>query len=253
MRRIVLTLAAAAAFTFATALPVASVGLTDVTVNCDDGTSFSATVDLDTLTGLTNSIEAMTLFPADLSCSLIQMPAYRALGGVASAWPGGGFIVGGGRFQAGCPGGLLGGGLYWVNFAVSAHTEGDLAGDTRGGTFNLTVPAGQCVGPSHITTKPTCLAINAEFGTPPLGAYYAWLRSTITQASGGWSGTEGQELGSAWKDTGNPGQQLPNNPDREADSPQSSCPSTVYPGTPNPDGAESHPIPNGNVTIHPTQ
>ncbi len=246
MRRVILTLAAAAALTFATALPVASFGLTDVTVNCDDGTSFTATVDLATLDGLTSAIESMTLYPADLSCTLIQAPAFRALGGVASAWPGGGFIVGGGRFQAGCPG-LLGG-LYWVNFAVSAHTEGDAAGATRGGTFNLTVPAGQCVGPSHITTKPTCLKINAESGPPPLGAWYAWLRSTVTQASGGWSGTEGQDLGSGWKDTGNPGQQL--SPDREADSPSSSCPDD---GDPDPNGPASHPILNGNVTIHPTQ
>src|SRR6266508_6642323 len=83
MRRIVLTLAAAAVLTFATALPVASFGLTDVTVNCDDGTSFSATVDLATLTGLTDAIQSMTLYPAELSCALIQAPAYRALGGIA--------------------------------------------------------------------------------------------------------------------------------------------------------------------------
>lgn len=247
MRRAVLTLAVAATMTLATALPVASFGLTDVSVSCDDGTSFTSTVDLDTLSGLTDAIQSMTLYPAGLSCTLAQSQAFHALGGIASAWPGGGFIVGGGRFQAGC-GGLLGG-VYWVNFAVSAHTEGDAAGATRGGTFNLTVPADQCVGPSHLTSKPTCLKINAESGPPPVGAWYAYMRSTVTQGSGGWSNTVGTEIGSGWKDTGNPGQQL--SPDREADSPNSSCPAD---GTPNPDDSFiSHAILNGNVTIHPTQ
>src|SRR5437867_10545720 len=206
MRRAILTLVSVAAFTLAAALPVASTGLTEVTVNCDDGTSFTDTVDIATLSALTDAIESMTLYPAGLSCTLNQTPVFRALGGVASAWPGGGFIVGGGRFQAGCPG-LLGG-LYWVNFAVSAHTVGDAAGDTRGGTFNLTVPAGQCVGESHLTSKPTCLKINAESGPPPVGAWYAYLRSTVTEASGSWSGAVGSSFGSGWRDNGNPGQQL---------------------------------------------
>jgi hypothetical protein len=247
MRRVLLALAAAATLTLATALPVASFGLTDVTVSCDDGTSFTGTVDQDTLDGLTNAIQSMVLFPANLSCALTQLPAFRALGGVASAWPGGGFIVGGGRFQAGCPGPL--GGLYWVNFGLSAHTEGDAAGATQGGTFNLTVPAGQCVGPSHLTSKPTCLKINAESGPPPQGAWYAWLRSTVTEGSGAWSNTVGSEIGSGWRDNGNPDKQLA--PDREADSPSSSCPAD---GTPDPnDPYISHPIVNGNVTIHPAQ
>ena len=41
MRRVTLTLAAVMVLTFATALPVASSGLTDVTVSCDDGSSFT--------------------------------------------------------------------------------------------------------------------------------------------------------------------------------------------------------------------
>ena len=245
MRRLFIGSVVGLLLMLATALPVASTGLTEVTVSCDDGSSFTETVDIDTLGGLTDAIQAMTLFPAGLTCALAQTPVYSPLGGMASAWPGGGFIVGGGRFQAGCPG-LLGG-LYWVNFAVSAHTVGIEAGDTRGGTFNLTVPAGQCVDQRHLTSKPTCLKIDAEHGTPPEGAYYAYLRSTVTEASGGWSGAVGSDIGSGWKDTGNPAHQL--SPDREADSPSWSCPAN---GTPDPDDPFiSHPILNGNVTIHP--
>jgi len=247
MKQLILGIVAAVVLMCATALPVASTGLTEVTMACSDGTSFTETVDVATLDGLTQAVQAMTLFPAGLSCSLATMPVFSPLGGMATAWPGGGFIVGGGRFQAGCPGPL--GGLYWVNFAISAHTDTDFAGSTRGGTFNLTVPAGQCVDQRHITSKPTCLAIDAEHGTPPDGAYYAYVRSTVTEASGGWSGTVGTDIGSGWKDTGNPGHQL--SPDREADSPQTSCPTN---GTPNPDDPFiSHPIVDGNVTIHPTQ
>src|SRR5207249_731946 len=182
MRRVTLTLAAVMVLTFATALPVASSGLTDVTVSCDDGSSFTATVDADTLEGLGQALEAMALFPAGLNCSLAAVPLILPLGGVASAWPGGGFIVGGGRFQAGCPGmPLL---SFWVNFAVSAHTDSVAAGDTRGGTLNFTIPAGQCVGPSHLTSKPTCLTIDAETGTPPEGFYRPYLWSHVTQTSG---------------------------------------------------------------------
>jgi hypothetical protein len=245
MRRILGAFCAAIVLTLATTLPVAGSGLSDVTVSCNDGSSWSATVDGDTLAGIADSLQAMALFPAGLSCSLATVPVILPLGSVASAWPGGGFIVGGGRFMAGCPGPL--GGMFWVNFGLSARTVTDAAGDTRGGTLNFTIPAGQCVGPSHLTSKPTCLKINAEQPKPPQGAWFAWIRSRVTQTSGSfWAGAEGTEFGSGWKDTGNPGHQL--SPDREADHQFSSCPND---GFPNPDDALiSHAILNGNVTIH---
>src|SRR5436189_6272891 len=138
MRRVTLAFAVASWLTLGTALPVASLGLTEVTLSGNDGTSFSATVDADTLSGLTQAVEAMTLYPAGLNCTLTQSLVVHALGGVASAWPGGGFLVGGGRFQLPCDAtGIL---TYWVNFGLSAHTETDFAGPTRGGTLNLTVP-----------------------------------------------------------------------------------------------------------------
>jgi hypothetical protein len=248
MRRVVSALAAALLFTFGMALPVASFGLASVTLTCDDGTSFSATVDADTLSGLTKAVEAMTLYPAGLSCTLNQALAFRALGGVASAWPGGGFIVGGGRFQAGgCPNGEL----FWLNFAVSAHTETADAGSTKGGTFNLTIPEGQCHAPGHLTSKPTCLKIDAEGTPPPQGAWYAYLTSLVTETSGSLDGIP-PYIFSGWKDTGNPGKQL--SPDREADYPSGSDRDCPPPESPSPDDQGiSHPIADGNVTIHPAQ
>jgi hypothetical protein len=247
MRRIITAFCAAVALTLATTVPVASSGLTDVTVSCDDGTSWSATVDTDTLEGITSALEAMTLFPADLSCGLTAVPVFQGLSGMASAWPGGGFIVGGGRFMAGCPGGL---GMFWVNFGLSAHTVTDAAGPVRGGTLNLTIPAGQCVGPSHLTSKPTCLKINAELPKPPQGAWFAYMWTHVTHTSGDfWANAEGTDFGAGWKDTGNPGHQL--SPDREADDSFSTCPVDGYPDPDSP--INSHPILNGNVTIHAAQ
>src|SRR5437773_10977673 len=116
MRRVILAFAVASLLTLGTALPVASLGLTEVNLSCNDGTSFSATVDADTLSRLTQAVEAMTLYPAGLNCTLTQSLVVHALGGAASAWPGGGFLVGGRRFPAGGAG--RPGHVSWHSFAV---------------------------------------------------------------------------------------------------------------------------------------
>jgi hypothetical protein len=138
----------------------------------------------------------------------------------------------------------------WVNFAVSAHTVTPGAGDTSGGTVNLTIPAGQCIAPSHLTSKPTCLRIFAEGTAPPQGAWYAYIRSFVTATSGNqFARYQGAEISTGWKDTGNPGKQLSS--DRVAVSGDpGNCPNDR---SPDPDGSSSVPILNGNVTIHPAQ
>src|SRR5438477_9546242 len=172
MRRVVATLVATVALTLATALPIRADGLTLATVSCSDGTSFSASVDVDTLSGLQQSIEAMTLYPAGLTCALSTAPVLVAIGGIASAWGNSGFVVGGGRFQMDCDGG----GTFWTNFGLSAHNvDGTTTGEVKSGTFNLSIPDGptQCVGPSNFTSKPTCLVISDETPAPPSSAWYA--------------------------------------------------------------------------------
>jgi len=247
MRRLLVSLAVSLALTFAMALPVRALGLTSITVSCGDD-SFTATVDPDTLDSVVQSVEALTLYPAGLSCTLSQTPVFTALGGVASAWRASGFVVGGGRFQLPCPPGYPAGSTFWVNFGLSAHDQ-DGSTDVKGGTFNLAVPDGptQCVGPSNFTSKPYCLVINDEPPGPPQNPWFAYISSTVTEAHGGFFGDlQGQNVGVGVKDTGNPGHQL--SPDRIAPRRYpSSCPNTVYP---DPD-SEGTDVLNGNITIHP--
>jgi len=249
MRRVLVTLVASVALTFATALPVRAVGLTLATVTCNDGDSFSASVDADTLTALQQAIQAMTLYPAGLSCTLATAPVLTAIGGVASAWVASGFVVGGGRFQWPCPDGS--GALFYMNFGLSAHDQ-DGSTNVKGGTFNIAVPDGptQCVGPSNFTSKPFCLVINNEPPGPPESPWFAWLNATVTQVHGDYfSGfiAPNQTVGAGLKDTGNPGHQT--SPDRIAPTPVgTSCPSI---GSPDPDGGMSRPLTTGNITIHP--
>ena len=208
MRRVLFTLVAAAALTLGTAVPIASFGLTQVTLTCDDGTAYTAEVDAEELGGLVAAVEALTLYPAGLACTLAQAPVVHALGGAASAgsYGTGGFLVGGGRLLYPCPD--LPFMNFWVNFGVSAHTAGPNAGPTRGGTLNFTIPAGQCE-QGHLTSKPTCLRIDAAGAPPPPNPWYAYLTSQVTQTTGShFAQYDNSEISTGWKDNGNPGKQL---------------------------------------------
>src|SRR2546423_2354587 len=98
MRRLFVTLAASVALTFGMALPVRAIGLTLVTVTCSDGDSVTATVNADELAGLTDAINALTLYPAGLSCTLGTAPVLTSIGGRAPASEAHGVVGGGGRF-----------------------------------------------------------------------------------------------------------------------------------------------------------
>jgi len=77
MRRIVLALAIAAGLAIGTALPTSALGLTQVTLNCDDDTSVEMLLDADSLLGLTQAVQAMNDYPAGLTCTLLQTPIVR--------------------------------------------------------------------------------------------------------------------------------------------------------------------------------
>ena len=47
-----------------TAVPVSGLGGTQITLNCDDGTSLTAVVDANTLTDLTQSVQSLIDYPA---------------------------------------------------------------------------------------------------------------------------------------------------------------------------------------------
>jgi hypothetical protein len=101
MRRTVLALTIAAGLAIGTVLPAAALD-TSITLNCSDGTSVKLLVDANTLTGLTQAVQAMIDYPAGLSCTIIQNPLGVTFGSIAFAdSPGQNpFIVGGGRWQA---------------------------------------------------------------------------------------------------------------------------------------------------------
>jgi len=77
MRRIVLALAIAAGLAIGTAMPTSALGLTAVTLSCDDGTKWTAVVDAETLAGLAQAVQAMIDYPAGLTCTLLQTPIVR--------------------------------------------------------------------------------------------------------------------------------------------------------------------------------
>src|SRR5437899_1186588 len=71
----------AAGLAIGTVVPVSALGDTSVTLNCSDGTSVQLLVDTNTLNALTDAVNAMTLYPAGLTCSLIKNPLGTALFG----------------------------------------------------------------------------------------------------------------------------------------------------------------------------
>ena len=207
MRRGVLALAVAIGLAIGSAIPTAAIGLTQVNLSCDDGTSTTLVVDTETLAGLTAAVQGMIDYPAGLTCTLVQVPGLLSFGSIAlAASPGQNpFIVGGGRWQVPCldigplsggtaggalaraPGAFLslGGGqqdeLVWVNIAVNAHQRDD---GTWYGALNETIPANQfctgssgqfAVGESHFSSTPVCAVIAGST---------AFVTSQVTQTSG---------------------------------------------------------------------
>jgi hypothetical protein len=99
MRRVVLALAMTVGLAIGTVAPASALD-TSITLNCSDGTSVKLVVDADTLTALTQAVQAMIDYPAGLSCTLIQNPLGVSFGAVVLAGSGNNpFIVGGGRWQ----------------------------------------------------------------------------------------------------------------------------------------------------------
>ena len=198
MRRALLGLAIALGLTLSTAVPITAAIEVPVRIDCSDGDSLALTVDLDTLTALTSSVQAINDSGADLSCTLVQLSApltVVTLGGVAAAAKSSGYVIGGGTVRAGCPND--GSQLFTASFAIKMYLRDD--GGVRG-SANLKVPDGQCVaGPSTLSSKPTCLAIVPT----TIGGGRAWANTFVTRTSGAWFAEYlGQTLGWAFEDNG---------------------------------------------------
>ena len=173
MRRALMTVAVITGLMLGTAFPVLGLGDTQVTLNCDDGTSMTTTVDADTLQSLVASVQALLDYPAGLTCTLLQSPVV-SFGAVAYAGQKPPFISGGGRFVHDCPSGT---GTYLTNFGVNAQTKAD---GTVAGSFHMKVPDNQCVNGGSVHTKATC--INVFAGSP--GTYRGWLTSFVNEVDG---------------------------------------------------------------------
>lgn len=198
MKRALLSLVTALGLTLGSALPITAAVLVPLRIDCSDGDSFELTVDLDTLTSLTDSVQAINNSSAGLSCALIQLsaPATVVTFGsfAAAAQPSSGYVIGGGTVQAGCPDGTSQ--LFDASFAVKLYLRD---GGVRG-SANVKVPDGQCVaGPSSLSSKPTCLAILPT----TLGGGRAWADTSVTKVSGGhFAPYLGKTLGWAFEDNG---------------------------------------------------
>ncbi|HYR94393.1 MAG TPA: hypothetical protein VEP48_09340 [Methylomirabilota bacterium] len=163
--------------TLVPALRATALGETSVTLNCDDGTGLTVSVDANALARLTAAVQAMIDYPAGLSCALIQnpLPPSVSFEHLALAATTNEFIVDGGRWLVGCSVILGGGnptrvpswiaaragkgpgfasrittapstdcqdplGCVWVNIGVNLHFTGN---GTLQGTLNETIPANQ--------------------------------------------------------------------------------------------------------------
>jgi len=182
MKRPVVVAVFLAGLMLGTAVPVSGLGETQITLNCDDGTSLTAVVDADTVTALTQSVQALIDYPAGLGCTLVQAPVVR-FGNAVDAALIQGFVNGGGRFQVSCG---SAGGTFWTNIAVNAQNK-----DGRVvGTVNEAIPDGQCVQPGTFKSVPTCLQIDSAH--PNL----AWVTSNVTETSGPFYPSAGVPAGS---------------------------------------------------------
>ena len=219
MKRAVLACAVAVGLVIGAALPSSAIGLTQVTLSCDDGTSVTLIADTDTLTSLTASVQAMLDYPAGLTCTLVQSPLPLAFGAIALASPGSNpFIVAGGRWEVPCsffgfvpePGFVDGGVVarvpgasysrgdigpaspptsqtesVWVNIAVNVHKKDSSASSSNPpffGTLNETIPGNQFCGVKPIG--------ESHFTSKPTCVLIvsatdpAYVTSEVTQTSG---------------------------------------------------------------------
>ena len=282
MRRVVLALAMTVGLAIGTITPVSALGDTSVTLSCNDGTSVKLVVDADTLTGLTQAVQAMINYPAGLSCTLIQNPLGVTFGQIAFASAGQNpFIVGGGRWQAtvSCadlgfteppppppPTVFVGGGsvarvpgswsydptaspssqviltTIWVNIAVNVHQQDN---GTYVGTLNETIPTQRSEECGGTVTERHFTSKPICLQTFAGSPNRAVVTSDVTQVSGDpFPGAAfGQDINFSFEDNGNPGGGRP--PDMLQGPPEienSLCPA---PALVSPDGT----LVNGNISI----
>jgi hypothetical protein len=136
---------------------------------------------------------------------------------------------------AGCPGDTSI--QFTGSFAVKMYLRD---GGVRG-SANLKVPEGQCVGPSTLSSKPTCLVIVPT----TVGGGRAWANSFVTKTTGAYFAPNlGKTIGWAFEDNGPNGGTTTKDRFRVNERP-GSCP---VPGDPTFDFFE---LITGDITVRP--
>lgn len=236
MKRTLLTLAVAVGLTIGSALTASASLDTNIRIDCDDGDSIPLTVDLDTLTALTSSVQAINDADAGFHCTLTQIASplpWVRFGNVAAA-ASGGYVIGAGTVHAGCPPDNTT--LFTASFAVKMYNQG---GTVRG-SASLKIGSGQCVGAGTLSSTPTCLAIVPT----TLGGGRAWANSHVTSTSGYFVPQSNKTIGWAFEDNGPNGGTLTKDRWRVEEKP-GSCP--VY-GDPT---FDYYTLISGDVTVRP--
>ena len=238
MKRVLICLVAVFGFGLGPAVP-ASAGIeAPIRIDCSDGDSIDLTVDLDTITALTSSVQAINESDTDLTCTLVQVSAPAPVvtfGSVATAATSGGFVIGAGTVEVECRDGT---GLFTGSFSVKMYTKNG----TLRGSGNLSVPAGQCEPQGRLSSKPTCLTVVPV----TIGSARAWASSLVTSTTGAFFAPQlGKTIGWGFEDNGPNGGTLMKDRWRVEEKP-GSCPLV---GDPRPD--EFYTLLTGDLTVRP--
>ena len=238
MKRFLITSFAVFGLVLGMSLPVSASLETPVRIDCSDGDSIDLTVDADTLTALTSSVAAINVSDTDLTCSLVQLAAPTVVFGFGQAAlaASGGYVIGAGTVDAGCPPDFAT--SFRASFSVKIYTK---SGTLRG-SANLSTPAGSCVGASKLYSKPNCLNVI------PLGINggQAWANSVVTSTSGAFFAPQfGKTIGWGFEDNGPNGGTVVKDRWRVIERP-GSCPNV---GDPPPQ--DFYTVETGDLTVKP--
>jgi hypothetical protein len=168
-------------FALGAAPAVSDVGLQNVTLTCSDGTNLDLTLSAAEVLSLTNTVTAMSLYPAGLTCGVSTQADPPTAGSKKFD-----SAVGGGdqfAFMHPCS----------VNFGFSAHTPDETPLGAKG-SFNETIPGG-CAGlgfTGQLRVSIDCLDVNGN---------HADMRGTVTKATGAFANDGFTEGGPAYIST----------------------------------------------------
>jgi len=240
MKRALIGFAAVFGLLLGSSLPVSASIELPVNISCSDGDSFDLTVDPDTLTALTSSVAAINQSDTDLTCNLTQLPVpllpVVTFGSVAAAATSGGYVIGAGTVDAGCPPD------FSTSFVGSFSVKMYMKNGTLRGSANLKVASGQCVAGGTLYSRPTCLS------TVPttIGGGRAWANSFVTSTSGSFFAPQnGKTIGWAFEDNGPNGGTVVKDRWRVVERP-GSCPQWTDPSP-----TDMYTVLSGDVTVRP--